>query len=141
MKPLIKYWCKLIQYWCKYIHNQHNFSKQTNISWTAWAMVWMVWQSFKTYTGFKGYRLGDAVNFIKQNFPNSIAFFYQNKTKKVRDYSVLLSIINQKSIELSPLIQSMQLNQTLVIHLRLGDVLSLHGAEEMSIKDIMQRGE
>ena len=89
---------------------------------------------YKTYEGFdvERYRLGDMVrikngrnsrynkkigfNYHLKNYPNSIATEYMLKTKKNNDYNTLLDIINKRQPKFYP-------DDTLIIHLRIGDVI------------------
>ena len=89
---------------------------------------------WKTYEGFETemYRLGDMIDVFNgpwsrhdkekgfdyhiKHFPNSIATEYLLKTTKSRDYQTLLNIINKRQPKFYP-------DDTLVIHLRIGDVI------------------
>ena len=89
---------------------------------------------YKTYEGFDAnqYRLGDMIlikkgnhsrynkkkgfNYHIKHFPNSIATEYMLKTEKTKDFNTLLDIINKRQPKFYP-------DDTLVIHLRIGDVI------------------
>ena len=74
------------------------------------------------------YRLGDIIKFNKNipsnndngykyhlNLKNTLASEYLNKTDKINDYDTLINIIKKK--------YSLQINDEVIIHLRLGDIL------------------
>ena len=87
---------------------------------------------WNTYEGFdtKMYRLGDMItnkgggrerkgfgfDYHIKHFPNSIATEYMLKTEKTKDFNTLLDIINKRQPKFYP-------DDTLVIHLRIGDVI------------------
>ena len=55
-------------------------------------------------------------NYHLKNYPNSIATEYMLKTKENEDYNILLNIINKKK-------PNFTVNNYVVIHLRIGDVI------------------
>ena len=97
-------------------------------------IIFIVRYYWNTYEGFdlEKYRLGDMIlqdhpvdgrnnknfgfNYHIKHFPNSIATEYMLKTEKTKDFNILLDIINKRQPKFYP-------DDTLVIHLRIGDVI------------------
>ena len=97
-------------------------------------LIFIVNYLLKQKEGFdtEMYRLGDMIDVYNghwsrhdkekgfdyhiKHFPNSIATEYLLKTTKSRDYQTLLNIINKRQPKFYP-------DDTLVIHLRIGDVI------------------
>ena len=98
---------------------------------------------WKTYEGFETemYRLGDMINnkgggrerkglgfdYHIKHFPNSIATEYMLKTEKAKDFNTLLDITNKRQPKFYP-------DDTIVIHLRIGDVID---ETDVSLDDIL----
>lgn len=101
-------------------------------------------EPLKLYHGKESYRLGDMIrqplwrfkkaggeSYHYENFPNSIASEYMRKTKECNNIPIILDIINRRSKSLK-----MPDKITIVIHLRIGDVIeeSKHSVKEMLLK-------
>jgi len=86
-------------------------------------------ESCKLFSGENRYRLGDMIlnewrwkeggeDYHLENFPDSIASEYMRKSQTQRNYDVLFQIVEQRSID-----ADIPEDDTLVVHLRTGDVI------------------
>ena len=109
--------------------------------------MYTIYNNSSIYDNFQGkmYRLGDmfrikkglnsrynkkiGFNYHVHNFPNSIATEYMLKTKKSEDYNQLLNIINKRKPKI-------KINNYVVVHLRIGDVIDL---SDKSLKEMLTR--
>eukprot|EP01084_Bolivina_argentea_P315587 546788_1 len=87
-------------------------------------------QSASNHTTWRRYRLGDMVQldrdmrwqghqYHKLFYPTSIATEYIERTNEKKDYETMLQIINNRTLDALPS------NDSLVVHLRTGDVIDL----------------
>jgi GR25 family glycosyltransferase involved in LPS biosynthesis len=132
----------------KFISGENVVSIQKSIDWEG--RVDDLFKSMSTESphyndlyagGNEGYRLGDMILWPKwrhhetgeqyhlENFPTSIASNYMRTTTKRKQYNILHSLIQVENAEKPP-------KNALVIHLRLGDVLTIHGGD-IPIKDFL----
>jgi len=96
------------------------------------------------YTNNNEYRLADMILYrewrSKENgekyhlefFPNSIASEYMKQTKTEENYELLFSILKKHTKQFNEI--DLPKNNTLIIHLRLGDVIEM---SKLSVKDFL----
>ena len=101
---------------------------------------------FTLYNGdeWESYRLGDAVSYTEdvsyhiEKFPNSIAstFIQRNKPHKLDNFDLLKQIINERRTTIHRV-----LDDTLILHIRVGDVLCIPTSYEDGPRHYAKKGD